>query len=121
VPTRREICAAVEAYLEHLGNHDVDGLVGLFAENAVQHEPLGVHSYRGLEEIRAFDERNAQVAFDVTRIGPITVTGKHAAVQLRIHTGLIPDFATTDVFEFDDRCRIVSLEVILDPEAVDLP
>lgn len=118
MPNRSEICAAVESYIEHLGNHDVDKLVGLFAEGAVQHEPLGAQTYRGLDEIRAFDEANAKVPFTVSQLSPITVTGRFAATQLRVHLDSAPDFAATDLFEFDENCKIVSLSVVLDPEAV---
>ncbi|WFR72748.1 nuclear transport factor 2 family protein [Prescottella defluvii] len=117
MPSRSDICAAMESYLEHLGNHDVDKLVGLFAEGAVQHEPLGVKTYRGLAEIREFDEKNATVPFTVSRLSPITVSGRFAAMQVRVHLDGVPDFVSTDLFEFDDDCKIVSLSVVLDPEA----
>ncbi|WP_430335153.1 nuclear transport factor 2 family protein [Rhodococcus sp. ACT016] len=117
MPSRSEICAAVESYIEHLGNHDVDKLVGLFAEGAVQHEPLGARTYRGLDEIRAFDEKNAKIPFTVSLLSPITVTGRFAAMQVRVHSEGVPDFASTDLFEFDENCKIVSLSVVLDPEA----
>jgi len=107
----------VQSYVEHLGNHDVDKLVDLFAEGAVQHEPLGARTYRGLDEIRAFDEANAKVPFSVSLLSPITVTGRFAAAQLRVHCDGMPDFASTDLFEFDQNCKIVSLSVVLDPEA----
>ncbi|GAB2652745.1 nuclear transport factor 2 family protein [Prescottella soli] len=117
MPSRSEICAAVESYIEHLGNHDVEKLVGLFAEGAVQHEPLGARTYRGLDEIRAFDEENAKVPFSVSLLSPITVSGRFAAMQVRVHVEGVPDFASTDLFEFDENCKIVSLSVVLDPEA----
>lgn len=117
MPNRAEICAAVQSYVEHLGNHDVDKLVDLFAEGAVQHEPLGANTYRGLDEIRAFDEANAKVPFTVSLLSPITVTGRFAAAQLRVHREGMPDFASTDLFEFDKDCKIIALSVVLDPEA----
>ncbi|NKR44119.1 nuclear transport factor 2 family protein [Rhodococcus hoagii] len=117
MPNRTEICAAVQSYVEHLGNHDVDKLVDLFAEGAVQHEPLGAKTYRGLDEIRAFDEVNAKFPFTVSLLSPITVTGRFAAAQLRVRRDGMPDFAATDLFEFDENCKIVSLSVVLDAEA----
>lgn len=51
MPDRAEIVSAVEDYVKCLGSHDVDGLVALFAPDAVQHEPLGVQTYRGIDEI----------------------------------------------------------------------
>ncbi|GAA4486443.1 hypothetical protein GCM10023094_42830 [Rhodococcus olei] len=117
MPNRTEICAVVKSYVEHLGNHDVDELVALFADAAVQHEPLGVATYRGRDEIRAFDEKNAKVPFTVSRHSPILVSGRYAAMQLRVQREGMPDFLASDLFEFDDDGKIVSLSVVLDPEA----
>ena len=118
MPDRTEIVSAVEDYVKCLGSHDVDGLVALFAPDAVQHEPLGVQTYRGIDEIREFDTANAQVDFTVSLLGPISVTGKYAAMQLRVQRAGIPDFAATDVFEFDENGKIISLSVVLDPQAL---
>ncbi|MGF7125276.1 nuclear transport factor 2 family protein [Rhodococcus sp. TAF43] len=117
MPTRDEICSAIDAYVKHLGNHDVDQLVSLFADDAVQHEPLGVRTYRGIDEIREFDTQNAKVAFSVSRHSPIVVSGRYAATQLRVQPEGMPAFLASDLFEFDDACKIVSLSVVLDPEA----
>ncbi|GAA0956625.1 nuclear transport factor 2 family protein [Actinocorallia libanotica] len=117
MPTRNDICQAIDSYVSFLGSHDVDRLVALFSEDAVQHEPLGVRSYRGIEEIRRFDTENAKVDFTVTRLSPITVVGRFAATQLRVSVPGMPDFVATDLFEFDDDCKIVSLRVLPDPEA----
>jgi steroid delta-isomerase len=38
-------------------------------------------------------------------------------MQLRVQRVGMPDFAATDLFEFDDDCKIVSLSVVLDPQA----
>lgn len=117
MPTRDEICSVIDSYVKHLGNHDVDELVALFAAGAVQHEPLGVRTYRGIDEIREFDIANAKVAFTVSRHSPIVVSGRYAAMQLRVQREGMPDFLASDLFEFDDTGKIVSLSVVLDPEA----
>ncbi|MGN5238439.1 nuclear transport factor 2 family protein [Rhodococcus sp. SJ-3] len=117
MPTRDEICSALESYVKHLGNHDVDQLVALFADDAVQHEPLGVRTYRGRDEIRGFDTENAKVDFTVSRHSPIIVTGRYAAMQVRVEREGMPAFLASDLFEFDDDCRIISLSVVIDPQA----
>lgn len=117
MPTRDEICSALESYVKHLGNHDVDQLVALFADDAVQHEPLGVRTHRGVDEIRQFGIANAKVDFTVSRHSPIVVTGRYAAMQVRVEREGMPAFLASDLFEFDDNCRIVSLSVVIDPQA----
>lgn len=117
LPTRDEICSAVESYVTHLGNHDVDQLVSLFADDAVQHEPLGVQSYRGVEEIREFDTENAKLGFTVSRHSPTIVCGRYATIQVRVELEGVPPFLTGDLFEFDEDGRIISLSVVMDLEA----
>ncbi|MGW0045605.1 nuclear transport factor 2 family protein [Rhodococcus sp. NPDC003348] len=117
MPTRDEICSVIDSYVKHLGDHDVDQLVSLFAADAVQHEPLGMRTYTGVDEIRAFGTENAKVAFTVSRYSPITVTGRFAAMQLRVQREGMPDFLSTDLFEFGEDGKIVSLSVVLDPKA----
>ncbi|EME23388.1 nuclear transport factor 2 family protein [Rhodococcus triatomae] len=117
MPTRDDICSVIDSYVKHLGDHDVEQLVSLFADDAVQHEPLGVRTYRGIDEIRAFDTENATVAFTVSRYSPIVVSGRYAATQLRVQREGMPDFLAGDLFEFDDNGKIRSLSVVLDPEA----
>lgn len=117
MPTRDELCSAVQSYVDHHTNHDVDGLVAMFADDAVLHEPVGVRTYHGSDEIRRFATENAAVDYSVTLLSPITVTGRYAGAQLCVRRDGMPDFATTDLFEFDDEGKIVSLRVVLDPEA----
>lgn len=117
MPTRDEICSVIDSYVKHLGDHDVEQLVSLFAEDAVQHEPLGVQTFRGIDEIREFDIANAKVAFTVSRYSPIIVSGRYAAMQLRVQRDGMPAFLASDLFEFDDSGKIVSLSVVIDPEA----
>lgn len=117
MPTRDEICSVIDSYVKHLGNHDVDELVALFAADAVQHEPLGVRTYRGIDEIREFDIANAKMPFTVSRYSPVVVSGRFAAMQLRVQREGMPDFLASDLFEFDDDGKIISLSVVLDPKA----
>jgi steroid delta-isomerase len=117
VPSRDEICSVIESYVKHLSNHEVDQLVSLFAADAVQHEPLGVNTYRGIEEIREFDTECAKVDFTVSRHSPVIVTGRYAAMQVRVERQGMPAFLASDLFEFDDDCRIISLSVVIDPQA----
>ncbi len=117
MPTRDEICSVIDSYVKHLGNHDVDELVALFAADAVQHEPLGVQTFRGIDEIREFDIANAKMPFTVSRYSPVVVSGRFAAMQLRVQREGMPDFLASDLFEFDDDGKIISLSVVLDPKA----
>lgn len=115
--TRDEVCAVVNRYVELLAAHKTDALAELFAEDAVQHEPIGVRTNRGREEIRAFFAESEEHPFTVSLLSPITVVGKHAAMQIRIHHDHIDDFASTDVFELNDDLEIVSISAFPDLKA----
>ncbi|WP_336883121.1 nuclear transport factor 2 family protein [Rhodococcus globerulus] len=52
MPDRAEIEPGVQTYVRHLGSHDVEKLVALYADNAVHHEPLVVKNYRRVDKIR---------------------------------------------------------------------
>lgn len=116
--TRDQIVSAVEAYVELLAARRTDDLVELFAPDAVQHEPLGERPNRGHEEIRNYFDGNQDSSFTVSLLTPITVVGKFAAMQIRIQLEGVPDFASTDLFEFDDNCKIVSISALPDVKAV---
>lgn len=117
MPTRTEICDAVHTYVARLAVHDTDGLVELFTPDAVQHEPVGVNTNRGHEEIRAFFAKDETVPFTVSLLTPVTVVGNVAAMQMRVSVKGLDDFASTDVFEFDDDCKIVSITAVPDTRA----
>ncbi|WP_235736215.1 nuclear transport factor 2 family protein [Nocardioides alcanivorans] len=117
MPTREDICSILDSYIEHLSAHDVDELGALFADDAVKHEPLGVASYHGRDEIRAFDVKAARAPFTAVRNSPITVSGRHAAMQVAVRLEGVGEFIATDLFEFDEQGKITSLSVLIDSEA----
>ncbi|MBM4618022.1 hypothetical protein GS540_27185 [Rhodococcus hoagii] len=106
-----KICSVIDSYVKHLGNHDVDELVALFATDAVQHEPLGVRTYRASTR-SASSTRERKVAFTMSRHSPIVVSGRYSAMQLRVQREACPTSLPADLFEFDDTGKIVSLSVV---------
>lgn len=116
--TRDQIVSVVETYVELVSAHRTEDLVQLFAPDAVQHEPVGVRTNRGHDEIRKYFDETKDSGFTVTLLTPITVVGNFAAMQIRIRLDGVPDFASTDLFEFDDECKIVSITALPDVKAV---
>lgn len=117
-PSREVICAAVETYVRLLADHRVDELAELFTEDAVQHEPVGVRTNRGRAEIRAFFAESERTPFTVSLATPITVVGSFAAMQMRVAVKGMPDFITTDLFEYDDHGLIRSITALPDLKAL---
>lgn len=117
MPTREQIVSAVQSYVEHLAAHRTDDLVSLFAPDAVQHEPVGAAPNRGHAEIRRYFDETKNSSFTVRLLGPITVVGNYAATQIRVQFDGMADFASTDLFEFDDSCKIASITAVPDAGA----
>ncbi|MGW0043512.1 nuclear transport factor 2 family protein [Rhodococcus sp. NPDC003348] len=118
MPNRDEVRSAVETYVKLLAVHDTDGLMELFAADAVQHEPVGVRTNRGHDEIRAFFAESENTPFTVSLLTPVTVVGKFAAMMMRVEREGLKDFGSTDLFEFDDECKIVSITAVPDIKAL---
>lgn len=119
MPTRAEICQRCDDYLAAVSAHDPDAIVALFAADAEQVDPVGTPPNVGHEQIRDFFTRTTAVGFTLTRTGPITVVGHHAAFQFRADfddPGLAA-ITSTDVLTFDDQGRITSLVAYPDGEA----
>jgi steroid delta-isomerase len=120
MPTRDEIVRVCDQYCAAVTARDADAIVALFAEGAKQFEPIGAEPNVGHEAIRAFFTRNPQVGLDVSRLGPVNVAGRHAAMQIRVEVlrdGVTHLMSSTDVIEFDDDGKIVSMIAIPDRDA----
>jgi steroid delta-isomerase len=119
MPTREEICARCDAYVAGVAAHDTDAIVALFAADATQEEPVGSVPQVGHEQIRAFFAASEEVSFTVRRIGPVTVSGRVAAFQIRVdfEGGAIAPFTSTDVVTFGDDGLISSIVAIPDLDA----
>lgn len=118
MPTRDQIVSAVVMYVELVAAHRTDDIIELFAPDAVQHEPVGVRTNHGHDQIREYFDESEEGGFTIRLLSPITVVGNFAAMQIRVQLDGVPDFASTDLFEFDDDCRIVSITALPDVKAV---
>ena len=76
---------AVEAYLERHADCDLEGVVSLFASDAVVEDPVGSPAHAGPVAIREFfratHERNGSLR--VERVGPVVACGHEAAAHIR--------------------------------------
>ena len=76
---------AIEAYLERHASCDLEGVVSLFASDALLEDPVGSPPKVGRVAIRDFfratHERNGSLRIE--RVGPVVVCGREAAVHIR--------------------------------------
>ncbi|MEU1525396.1 nuclear transport factor 2 family protein [Nocardia rhamnosiphila] len=124
MPTRHEIVELCDAYCRAVSSRDLDAIMSLFAEDAHQYEPIGTEPRVGKAAIRAFFASTPPGRLILTRFGPVTVSGHHAAMQVIVNGELGGPsfrFTTTDVIEVGEDGRIISITALPDQQAVPQP
>jgi steroid delta-isomerase len=115
--TREDILATIENYLDAVGRHDLDAVVDLFAEDAVQEDPIGTPPNVGRPAIREFFEKSFAAPFSTELAGPPLVTGAYAAFQftIAVETGGDPFLVRAiDVMHFDATGKIDEVRAVVD-------
>lgn len=119
-PNQAHMRAALQAYVDRINAGDRDGVLALFASNAVIEDPVGSPPKTG-EEIRAWFSDT--IAFD-THIRPVApIRGSHAnAAALVFDVTFQPPegprllIRSLDVCTFDGEGKITSLKAYWGPE-----
>jgi steroid Delta-isomerase len=108
-------------YAERLSVQDIDGIMALFAPDAVLEDPIGTEAKRGHDAIRAFYlEGFAQTAntMTMTAEGAVRVAGNEAACAMIVRCRM-GDTAyrveTLDTMVFDEEGRIKSMRAHVGP------
>lgn len=101
-----------ERYPELVSNGDVDGILELYAEDAVVEDPVGSERRVGKDAIREFYQASAgTVVLKVS--GPVRIAGNEAATPMVIRFGPAGQQTALDVISnmsFDDEGRIKSMK-----------
>ena len=119
-PDQTHMRAALQAYVDRINAGDRDGVLALFARDAVIEDPVGSPPKTG-EEIRAWFSDT--IAFD-THIQPVApIRGSHAnAAALVFDVTFQPPegprllIRSLDVCTFDGEGKITSLKAYWGPE-----
>lgn len=111
MPSIDEIKSAVTAYAAAHSRGDIDGILALFADNAVVADPVDQPAYVGGEAVRAFFAGTHEMAdsLELKITGPIRAVDNFAAVPLRAVTAVGESkfgIDIIDVFTFDDEGKI---------------
>ena len=85
VPPPVRVREVFEAYLERHVACDLEGVVALFAPDAVVEDPVGSPVHSGREAIREFfhESHGSTGCLRVERVGPVVVCGREAAAHIR--------------------------------------
>jgi len=107
--------SALQSYLDYFNAADVDGLAGLFADNATVEDPLGTPAKTGKDEIRAFYTDALKNGAVLSLAAPIRGShGNAAAMAFDVKlTGLT--VRVIDVMTFDAAGKITSMKAYFGP------
>ncbi len=116
--TPEELRLLVERYAAAVSARDVDAVMALFAENAVQRDPVSSPPNVGREAIAAF-LRNGVGASQATRFEPQAVhtSGDHVAIDFKVTVTLEAGTMTIEgieVFTVDGDGRIAEVNAYWD-------
>lgn len=110
---------AVEAYIAAYGRGDLDGVVGVFADDATAEDPVGSQPLVGKPAIRDFMAVGIAMGAKLTLEGPIRCASDYAAfpffVTLDI-AGQATRIDVIDIFKFDDDGKVVEMRAFFGPE-----
>jgi steroid delta-isomerase len=117
--TRQQIVETCDRYVAAISRHDPDLIMELFADDPHQEEPVGSAPNVGRAAVREFFD-NHRGGFTIRRIGPVTVVGHQAVMQIRVDVereGARMSLTSSDVMTFAEDGRIVSIIAYPDLEA----
>jgi steroid delta-isomerase len=106
-----DIITSCDRYLEAVAAGDADAMLALWGPEPRLEDPIGAEPLHGRAAIHEFYARDRNVT-RLRRLGPVTVSGRHAAFQFFIELRQGSEQTTlviTDLLEFDDDGKIVSM------------
>lgn len=110
-----------DRYPELLNKGDVEGIVGLYAEDASIRDPIGSDLRRGRDSIRVFYQRAAAARATMRRTGPARVAGLEAATPVVVLMAPEGQRSALDVISamgFDEGGKISSMRAFWSMDAI---
>lgn len=111
----QQIQATLSRYVEWVDAGDIDGILGLYAEDATVEDPVGQPPLQGLDAIERFYRQGlGAMKVSATRTGPVRATSNGCgAMAFRVDmewSGQPCSLYVIDVMEFDDSGKIRSMK-----------
>lgn len=107
---QEKMAAAPAAYLSALSNKDLEGIVSLYADNAVVEDPVGSEPHVGIDAVRAFYAGVVDYDLSAELTGQVRIAADEVAFPFRCENpaaGMVMNII--DVFKFDDDGKVVSM------------
>jgi steroid delta-isomerase len=112
----RSIAETLAHYAACVTAKDIDGIVGLYSDDATIEIPVGGPVHRGIAAIRAFYTNN-ELAQHLEIAGRACIAGREAAVPMRARIcrdGKMYELDVIDVAAVDDQGRLTRLRAFYD-------
>lgn len=109
MPTREQIVAAVEAYVDAFARDNVDDVLALFADDAVVEDPVGSEAKRGRAQYEPFFTGTVGSGAKLTLDGPVRTGPDYAAFAFHVNLdwqGQAMRIDVIDVFRFNAEGKI---------------
>ena len=107
---QEKMAAAPAAYLEALSNKDLEGILALYADDAVVEDPVGTDPHVGIEAVRAFYLGVVDYDLEASLSGQVRIAGDEVAFPFRCKNpaaGLTMNII--DLFKFNDEGKVCSM------------
>lgn len=116
MPSEANMKAVLQAYLDHFNAGDADGLVGLFADDAVVEDPVGAPPHVGKAAIKAFYVDAMKNGAKLSLSAPMRGShGSAAAMAFEARIGTLT-VRIIDVMTFNDAGKVTSMKAYFGPE-----
>ncbi|WP_230381095.1 steroid Delta-isomerase [Pseudomonas guariconensis] len=115
LPTPQQVQAIMQRYVELVDAGDIDGILRLYAEDAVVEDPVGQAPLQGLDRIAEFYRQGlGQMKVSARLTGPVRATHNGCgAMPFRVDMqwdGRDCSLDVIDVMTFDERGLISSMK-----------
>lgn len=107
------------AYIDAYNAKDLDGIIALFAPDAVVVDPVGTPPKTGHDELRAFFAVGIEAGARLTLDGPVRAGAGHAVFPFHVDLqwdGQVMRIDVIDVFRFNDAGLIAEMTAYFGPE-----
>ncbi|NKY52187.1 nuclear transport factor 2 family protein [Nocardia vermiculata] len=110
MPTELEMKDVLRRYLDSFNAGDVDGILALFAPDAVVEDPYGNEPVVGLDDLRKFYEFAMTFESKLTLDAPVRASHGSAAAMALTSTSEVITIGAISVMEFDSDGRVTSIK-----------
>jgi len=120
MPSDIEMKQVLQAYVDAYNQSDLEGLVGLFADDATVEDPYGTPAKNGREQIFEFYKGAMATGAKLTLSAPIRGSHGNAAAMafdavINTPQGDIIAASVIDVMTFNDQGKITSMRAYFGP------